>query len=94
VRLTNNTVTNEPEKVKRALFDLHSSMGKEDADNDKFDKLHFHKISSVVSAICGTEIGADFCERFWLMSEDEIGAALSEAKNHKACGIDQIATSP
>jgi hypothetical protein len=61
--------------VKRALFYLHSGMGKEDADNDKFDKLHIHKISSVVSAICGTEIGADFCER--LMSEDEIGAALS-----------------
>jgi hypothetical protein len=75
VRLTNNTYTNEPEKVKRALFYLHSGMGKEDADNDKFDKLHIHKISSVVSAICGTEIGADFCER--LMSEDEIGAALS-----------------
>jgi hypothetical protein len=92
VRLTNNNVTNEPEKVKRALFDLHSGMGKEDADNDKFDKLHFHKISSVVSAICGTEIGADFCER--LMSKDEIGAALSEAKNHKACGIDQIANEP
>jgi hypothetical protein len=35
VRLTYNTVTNEPEKVKRALFDLHSGMGKEDADNDK-----------------------------------------------------------
>jgi hypothetical protein len=85
-------ITNDPDKIKRLLVDLHSGLGKEDADCDRFDIPHYYEITSLIAAISGTEKGPEFCERE--ISLKEIDAALAEAQNHKACGLDQIVDEP
>jgi hypothetical protein len=92
IREDGGPIKNDPDEIKRLLFDLHSRMGKQDAHTDIFDKPHYFEITSLVASISGTEKGPAFCEE--VISLDEIDAALAEAQSHKACGLDQIANEP
>jgi exonuclease III len=80
--------TSQPDEVKQILFELHSSLGKEDPNTDKFEQPHYHTITSIIAAISPTEVGPNFCEKN--ISFAEIEDAISKAQNHKACGMDQI----
>jgi hypothetical protein len=80
--------TSQPDEVKQILFELHSSLGKEDPNTDKFDQPHYHTITSIIAAISPKEVGPNFCEED--ISFGEIEDAISKAENHKACGMDQI----
>jgi hypothetical protein len=57
------SITNDPEKIKKLRFDLHSGLGKEDADCDRFDIPHYYQVTSLIAAISGSEKGPEFCER-------------------------------
>jgi hypothetical protein len=87
-----NLVTDDPNKVKKMLFDLHSNWGKEEPDTANFDRLHYFSITSVIAAISNTETGPAFCEQ--KISIEEIRAAIDEAQNNKVVGLDQIANEP
>jgi hypothetical protein len=54
IREDGGPVINDPDEIKRLLFNLHSRMGKQDADLDDFDKPHYFEITSLVSSISGT----------------------------------------
>jgi hypothetical protein len=54
--------TSQPDEVKQILFELHSSLGKEDPNTDKFDQLHYHTITSIIAAISPTEVVPNFCD--------------------------------
>jgi hypothetical protein len=74
--------------IKRILFDLHSEMGKLDPDNPKFDKPHFESITNIVAAINSNEKGPECYDK--MFTESEIEAAIAEAQNHKATGLDKV----
>jgi hypothetical protein len=84
--------TSDPNKIKKLLFELHSGMGKDDPNCDRFNIPHYFEVKSSIAAISSTEKGPEFCEKE--ISLEEIDAALAEAQNHKACGLDQIANEP
>jgi hypothetical protein len=81
IREDGGPVINDTDEMKRLLFDLHSRMGKQDADLDDFDKPHYFEITSLVSSISGTELGPDFCEKD--ITLDKIDAALADAQSHR-----------
>jgi endonuclease/exonuclease/phosphatase family metal-dependent hydrolase len=85
-------VTSRPSEIKQILHELHSKMGKEDPQNNKFDQPHYHTIAAIVAAINPSEVGPIFCEKE--ISFNEINDAVAEAQNQKACGLDQVHNEP
>jgi hypothetical protein len=63
-------------------------MGKLDPDNPKFDKPHFESITDTVAAINSSEKGPECYDK--MFTESEIEAAIAEAQNHKATGLDKV----
>jgi hypothetical protein len=61
--LPDSDVTSKPDDIKRILFDLHSSLGRHDRNDSRFDVNHLQEIKQMVNLKPSNQIGPDFCER-------------------------------
>ena len=81
-------ITSEPDEIKQILFDFHSSLGRHDPNDSRFDRTHLDQVQSAVATVSDSEVGGVFCEiRITLL---EIETALRSLENNKAPGLDSI----
>jgi hypothetical protein len=81
-------VTSKADEIERILFDLHSSMGRHNRDDPRFDVNHLKVIEQTATSEPSDQVGPDFCEL--AISSEEIDTVLHLLQNNKAIGLDSI----
>lgn len=81
-------VTVNPNEIKQILFELHSSLGRHDADDPRFDKAHLAQVQQLVQSVPPSEVGPEFCEQEF--TQQEIETVIGSLQNNKAVGLDEV----